>query len=116
MKKFLVILFAVALMLGLSAHAAAAQAASGTVTGKAVRWDGTPIAGATVRALAGWLETDKEISRTTSGADGVYTLSVPVGQPVWIHIDTFGTWWGYSYKPTFTLRPGEVISQVFFAL
>jgi len=116
MKKLVVIMAAALLLLAGGAHAAFAQATSGTVTGKVVRWNGDPVSGATVRALTGWLETDQEISRTTTGADGSYTLSVPAGQTAWIHVDTLGTWWGYSYKPPFTLRPGEVISQVYFAL
>jgi len=108
-------LIAAFLLLALNVTGAHAQAAGGTVTGKTVHWDGSPIAGATVRALTGLLETDSEVSRTTSGADGSYSLNVPVGQAYWIHVDTLGTWWGYSYKPALTLRPGEVISQVYFA-
>ena len=116
MKKLLFTLMAAALLLTLSTTAAWAQTGTGTVTGKAVRWNGQPIAGATIRALTGPLETDKEVDRTTTAADGSYSLTVPVGQPYWVHIDTFGTWWGYSYQTPFTLRPGETISQVFFAL
>ena len=116
MKKLLFTLMAAALLLTLSTNAAWAQTGTGTVTGKAVRWNGAAVAGATIRALTGPLETDKEVARTTTAADGTYALSVPVGQSYWIHIDTFGTWWGYSYAPPFTLQPGETISQVFFAL
>ena len=115
MKKLMGGLIAAFLLLALNVTGAHAQAAGGTVTGKTVHWDGSPIAGATVRALTGLLETDSEVSRTTSGADGSYSLNVPVGQAYWIHVDTLGTWWGYSYKPALTLRPGEVISQVYFA-
>jgi hypothetical protein len=116
MKKLLFTLMAAALLLTLSTTAAWAQTGTGKVTGKAVRWNGAAIAGATIRALTGPLETDKEVDRTTTAADGSYTLTVPAGQPYWVHIDTFGTWWGYSYQTPFTLQPGETISQVFFAL
>ncbi len=115
MKRLVGVLTAAFLLLALNVTAAHAQAANGMVTGKTVHWDGSPIAGVTVRALSGPLETDTEVSRTTTGADGSYNLSVPVGAAYWIHVDTLGTWWGYSYKPALTLRPGEVISQVYFA-
>ncbi len=115
MKRVVGVLMAAFLLLALNVTGAHAQSADGTVTGKTVHWDGSPIAGATVRALTGPLETDSEVSRTTTGADGSYSLSVPVGQAYWIHVDTLGTWWGYSYKPALTLRTGEVISQVYFA-
>jgi hypothetical protein len=115
MKRLVGVLMAAFLLMALNVTGAHAQTANGTVTGKTVRWDGSAIAGATVRALTGPLETDTEVSRTTTGGDGSYTLSVPVGQAYWIHVDTLGTWWGYSYKPALTLRPGEVISQVYFA-
>jgi hypothetical protein len=116
MKKLLYILMAAALLLTLSTTAAWAQTGTGKVTGKAVRWNGDAIAGATIRALTGPLETDKEVDRTTTAADGSYALTVPAGQPYWVHIDTFGSWWGYSYQTPFTLQPNETISQVFFAL
>jgi len=116
MKKLLISLMAVLLLGSIGIHTAAAQSANGTVTGKAIRWDGSPIAGATIRALSGWLETDQEIARTTTDGNGNYALTVPVGQAYWIHIDTFGSWWGYSYKPPLALQSGEVISQVYFAL
>lgn len=115
MKKLVGILMAAFLLITFNVTAAHAQTVNGTVTGKTVHWNGSPIAGATVRALTGPLETDTEVSRTTTGADGSYNLSVPVGEAYWIHVDTLGTWWGYSYKPALTLRPGEVISQVYFA-
>jgi hypothetical protein len=116
MKRLLRPLLVAFFMLAFSATAAFAQSGSGTVTGKAVRWNGDAIAGATMRALTGPLETAKEVARTTTAADGSYSLSVPAGTPYWIHIDTFGSWWGYSYQTPFTLRPGETISQVYFAL
>lgn len=116
MKKLIVLLFVVALVLSFGVQTTFAQAGAGAVVGKAVRWNGDPIANATIRALAGPLETAQEISRTTTGADGSYALSVPVGTPYWIHIDTYGSWWGYSYQVPFTLRPSERISDVYFAL
>ena len=116
MKKFLVLLVVAGFALALSAHGAAAQAATGTLTGKAVRWSGEPISGATIAVLAGPLETDKEYDHTTTAADGSYTISAPAGQTVWLHIRTFGTYWGYSYYIPFNLRAGETISQVYFAL
>jgi len=116
MKKLFVTLMAAALMLTFGAGAASAQTGTGTVAGKAVRWNGDAISGATIRVLAGPLETDKELSRTTTAADGSYAVSLPAGQPYWVHIDTLGSWWGYSYQTPFTVRPGETISQVFFAL
>ena len=116
MRKLAVVLAAALLLIVCGTNAAFAQAGTSTVTGKVVRWTGDPVAGATVRALSGWLETDQELARTTTGADGSYTLSVPAGQTVWVHVDTLGTWWGYSYKPSFNLRPAETISQVYFAL
>jgi LPXTG-motif cell wall-anchored protein len=116
MKKFLVLLMVAAFALALSAHGASAQAANGTLTGKAVRWSGEPISGATIAVLAGPLETDKEYDHTTTAADGSYTINAPAGQTVWLHIRTFGTWWGYSYYIPFNLTAGETISQVYFAL
>jgi hypothetical protein len=116
MKKLVLLLLVGALALGLSAQSAAAQAADAVVSGKAVRWNGEPIAGATIAALGGPLETDPVLDQTTTGADGSYTLTVPAGQTVWVHIRTFGTWWGYSYHTPFNLRGGEQLSQVFFAL
>ncbi|HUS15383.1 MAG TPA: carboxypeptidase-like regulatory domain-containing protein, partial [Chloroflexia bacterium] len=113
MKKLFVTLMAATLMLTFGASAASAQSATGTVTGKAVRWNGEAISGATIRVLAGPLETDKELSRTTTGADGSYAVTLPADQSYWVHIDTLGTWWGYSYQTPFTVRAGETISQVF---
>src|SRR5436189_6027804 len=115
MKKLFVLLFLGALALSLGTHSAIAQSAGGTVVGKVVRWDGSPVAGATIAVLQGRLETDKELSHTTTGADGSYSIAVPDGQTIWMHVRTFGTWWGYSYTPM-NLRPSEVISQVYFAL
>ena len=118
MKKLillsLIAVFGLTLVAG--AHPAAAQSATATVSGKAVRWSGEPVAGATIAVLFGKLETDKEYMHTTTAADGSYTLTVPTGQQVWIHIRTFGTWWGYSYYIPFTAQPGERISQVYFAV
>lgn len=116
MKKLLVLLFVAGFAFALSIHGATAQSATGTLTGKAVRWDGEAIAGATIAVLAGPLETDKEFDHTTTAADGSYTITAPAGQTVWLHIRTFGTWWGYSYYVPFNLKPGEAISQVYFAL
>jgi LPXTG-motif cell wall-anchored protein len=116
MKKLLVLLLVASFAFALSAHTAAAQSATGTLTGKAVRWNGEPIAGATIAALAGPLETDKEFDHTTTAADGSYTITAPAGQTVWLHIRTFGTYWGYSYYIPFNLKPSETISQVYFAL
>jgi len=115
MKKFAALLLIAGLVCGLSTSVAAAQSAGATVTGKAVRWDGSPISGATIAVLSGPLETAPELGSTTTGPDGTYTIAAPVGQPVWVHIRTFGTWWGYSYTPL-NLRAGEVLSQVYFAL
>jgi hypothetical protein len=115
MKKLLT-----AALLGLLVFAAGAQMAAaapaGTLQGRVIHWDGTPVAGATVAALLGPLETDKELTHTTTAADGSWSLSVPAGAPYWVHVRTFGTWWGYSYEPPFTLADGEVVSQIYFAL
>jgi LPXTG-motif cell wall-anchored protein len=116
MKKLLILLVVAGFALAFSAQSAAAQAATGTLNGKAVRWNGEAISGATIAVLAGPLETDKEFDHTTTAADGSYSISAPAGQTVWLHIRTFGTWWGYSYYIPFTLKPGEAISQVYFAL
>ena len=116
MKKLVLFLLAAAFALVGTAHSAAAQTATNaTFTGKAVRWDGSPIAGATIAALRGPLESDPEVLHTTTAADGSYTLVVPATGTYWVHIRTFGTWWGYSYTP-FSPQPGETISQVYFAL
>ncbi len=115
MKKLLT-----AALLGLLVFAAgvqmAAAAPAGTLQGRVIRWDGTPVAGATVAALLGPLETDKELTHATTAADGSWSLSVPAGTPYWVHVRTFGTWWGYSYEPPFTLADGETVSQIYFAL
>jgi LPXTG-motif cell wall-anchored protein len=116
MKKLLALLLVAGFAFALSAHSAAAQSATGTLSGKAVRWNGEPISGATIAVLAGPLETDQQLDSTTTAADGSYTITAPAGQTVWLHIRTFGTWWGYSYYVPFNLKPGESISQVFFAL
>jgi len=107
MKRFLAIFATALLLMVLGTNAAFAQAGTGTVSGKAVRWNGEPISGATMRALSGPLETDKEIARTTTGADGSYTLAVPAGQAYWIQIATFGSWWGYTYQTPFTFAPAR---------
>ena len=114
MKKLLLGLAVLGLLFAGVQHASAA--ASGTLAGKAVRWSGAPIAGATVAALAGPLETDAEIAHTTTGADGSWSLAVPAGTPYWVHIRTFGTWWGYSYQTPFALQAGETVSQIYFVL
>jgi LPXTG-motif cell wall-anchored protein len=62
------------------------------------------------------LETDQQLDSTTTAADGSYSITAPAGQTVWLHIRTFGSWWGYSYYIPFNLKPGESISQVYFAL
>ena len=115
MKKLLT-----AALLGLLVFAAGAQMAAaapaGTLQGRVIHWDGTPVAGATVAALLGPLETDKELTHTTTAADGSWSLSVPAGTPYWLHVRTLGTWWGYSYEPPFTLADGETVSQIYFAL
>ncbi len=116
MKKLLVLLLVAGFALALSVQGAAAQSATGTLSGKAVRWNGEPISGATIAVLAGPLETDQQLDSTTTAADGSYSITAPAGQKVWLHIRTFGTWWGYSYYIPFNLKPGESISQVFFAL
>jgi hypothetical protein len=116
MKKLLFLLLAAGLVLGFGATNAAAQSApTSTFQGKAVRWDGSPISGATIAALRGPLETDAEVAHTTTAADGSYTLTVPANTTYWLHIRTFGTWWGYSYV-ALTPRADETISQIFFAL
>ncbi len=116
MKKLLVLLLVAGFALTLSAQGAAAQSATGTLSGRAVRWNGEAISGATIAVLAGPLETDKELDSTTTAADGSYSLTAPAGQTVWLHIRTFGSWWGYSYYVPFNLKAGESISQVYFAL
>jgi hypothetical protein len=117
MKKLVLFLLAAGLLLGLGAgHAAAQSAPTSTFSGKAVRWDGTAISGAIVAVLRGPLETDAEVAHTATAADGSWTLTVPAGGPYWLHIRTFGTWWGYSYYIPFTVRPGEAVSQIYFAL
>lgn len=117
MKKLLFLFLAAALLLTFSANGAAAQTAStSTFSGKAVRWNGEPIVGATIAALRGPLETATEVVHTTTAADGSYTLTVPATGTYWLHIRTFGTYWGYSYYIPFTPRAGETISKVYFAL
>ncbi len=116
MKTLLFTLAAALLLLAGSATAASAQGASGTVTGKVVRWNGQPVAGATMRALTDPNNLSTDVAHTTTGPDGSYTLTVPAGTPYWIHVDTYGTWWGYAYQVPFTLRPGEILSKVYFAL
>src|SRR4051812_17491630 len=106
MKKSLLIAVFGLLALALTVPAAYA-AGTGTLSGKAVRWNGEAIPGATIGALGGPLETDKERARPTTAADGSYPLTVPAGLASWIHIDTFGSWWGYSYQTPFTLSDGE---------
>jgi hypothetical protein len=116
MKRFILFLLAAAMVFTLSAQAASAQTATtATFTGKAVRWDGSPISGATIAALRGPLETDPEVIHTTTAADGSYSLTVPATGTYWLHIRTLGTWWGYSYTPI-TPQAGETISQIYFAL
>ncbi|HMA35788.1 MAG TPA: carboxypeptidase-like regulatory domain-containing protein [Chloroflexia bacterium] len=116
MKRFFMTLLAVAFLFGFGVQQTFAAPAGGTVSGKVIRWDGTPVAGATIRVLTGALESTTELARTTTAADGSYTVSLPLGQTCWVHVDTFGSWWGYSYAPAFTLRAGEAVSQVFFAI
>lgn len=116
MKKFFVALMAVMLLVLGSVGGAHAQSAGRTVVGKVIRWDGTPVPNATVRALRGQWEDTQEVARTTADAQGNYSLNLPDGDSYWIHVDTIGTWWGYSYKPALALQPGEVISQVYFAV
>jgi LPXTG-motif cell wall-anchored protein len=116
MKKFFVALMAVMLLILGSAGGAQAQSAGRTVTGKVIRWDGTPVPNAVVRALRGQWEDTQEVGRATADANGNYSLNLPDGGAYWIHVDTIGTWWGYSYKPPMALQPGEVMSQVFFAV
>jgi hypothetical protein len=117
MKKLLFLLLAAGLVLSFGAtHAAAQTAATSTLQGKAVRWNGEPIAGATIAALRGPLESDPEVASTVTAADGSYSLTVPAGATYWLHIRTFGTYWGYSYHVPFTPRADETISQIYFAL
>ena len=117
MKKLLFLFLAAGLLLAFNVNSAAAQSAStSTFSGKAVRWNGEPIVGATIAALRGPLESDAEVAHTTTAADGSYTLTVPATGTYWLHIRTFGTYWGYSYYIPFTPRAGETISKVFFAL
>src|SRR4051794_18454305 len=102
MKKLLFLFLAAALLMTFSSTGASAQTAStSTLTGKAVRWNGEPIVGATIAALRGPLETDTEVVHTTTAADGSYTLTVPATGTYWLHIRTFGTYWGYSYYVPF---------------
>lgn len=117
MKKILFLFLAAALLLAFNANTAAAQSVStSTFSGKAVRWNGDPIVGATIAALRGPLESDTEVAHATTTADGSYTLTVPATGTYWLHIRTFGTYWGYSYYIPFTPRAGEAISKVYFAL
>src|SRR4051794_737247 len=104
MKKFVLALSFVLAAYLLGAQASHAQGAASGFSGKAVRWNGDPIVGATIRVLAGPLETDQEYARTTTAADGSWSVQLPAGGPYWVHIDTFGSWWGYSYQTPFTLR------------
>jgi hypothetical protein len=116
MKRFILFLLAAGLVFTMGAQGAAAQTATtATFTGKAIRWDGTPVSGATIAALRGPLETDQEVIHTTTAADGSYSLTVPATGTYWLHIRTLGSWWGYSYTPI-TPQPGETISQIYFAL
>jgi hypothetical protein len=108
MKKLFFLFLAAGLLLAFNANSAAAQsAATSTFSGKAVRWNGEAIAGATIAALRGPLETDPEVAHTTTAADGSYTLTVPASGTYWLHIRTFGTYWGYSYYIPFTPRAGN---------
>jgi hypothetical protein len=117
MKKLFFLFLAAGLLLAFNANSAAAQTAStSTFSGMAVRWNGEAIAGATIAALRGPLESDPEVAHTVTAADGSYTLTVPAGETYWLHIRTFGTYWGYSYYIPFTPRAGETISKVYFAL
>ncbi|HMA33462.1 MAG TPA: hypothetical protein VKY74_03195 [Chloroflexia bacterium] len=112
----LVILLVVGAWLLVSAHGAAAQGATATLRGLALQGNGTPIVGATITAHTGPEETTPALGHTTTGADGSWELTVPAGQTVWIHFDTFGPWWGYSYSPPFVLQPGQVVTGVEFVL
>src|SRR3954452_14170433 len=76
MKKVLFLLLVAGLLLGFGANHAAAQTAGATVTGKAVRWNGEPIVGATIQATTQPLEDAQVLGETRTGADGSYTLSV----------------------------------------
>ena len=115
MKKLVFALLLGLVAVAISAQGTYAQAASG-LSGKAVRWNGEPIVGATISILAGPLESDKELARTATGADGSWSVELPAGGPYWVHIRTFGSWWGYSYQTPFALRAGEQISQIWLAL
>ena len=115
MKKGLLVAFLGLLALALTVPAAEA-AGTGAVSGRVVRWNGDAVAGATIAALRDPQDLNSEIAHTTSAADGSWSLQVPVGTAVWVNIHTFGTWWGYSYQTPFTLRDGETVSQIYFAV
>jgi hypothetical protein len=116
MKTALWLLLLVLLAFLATATGAKAQMAACELSGMAVRWNGEPIAGATIAVLAGPLETDQEYARTTTAADGSWRLQVAAGVTYWVHIRTFGAWWGYSYQAPFTPRPAEQISSIYLAL
>lgn len=117
MKKLLILFsFALAALLLAVPSTTYAQAANSGFSGKAVRWNGEPIVGATVSVLTGPLETDTEVARATTGADGSWSIAAPAGGPYWVHIHTFGSWWGYSYQDPFSLVNGEQVSQIYLLL
>lgn len=115
MKKALLLVFFGLLALALTVPAAQA-AGAGTLTGRVVRWNGDAVSGATIAALRDPQDLNSEIAHTTAAGDGSWSLQVPVGTAVWVNIHTFGTWWGYSYQTPFTLRDGEIVSQIYFAV
>lgn len=112
----LLVVLLLGLGVGLTAHSTAAQGATGTLKGRVIQADGTAVVGATITAHSDASETSAELGRTTTGANGVWQMTVPAGQVVWIHFNTFGPWWGYSYSPPFTLQAGQVADQIEFVL
>ncbi len=102
--------------LGFSGHTAAAQQATGTLKGIVTGLNGAFVAGATITAHAEANENSEELGRTTTGSDGTWQMTVPAGRLVWVHFNTFGPLWGYSYSPPFTLQAGQVVDQVNFVL
>jgi hypothetical protein len=121
MKKLgflLALVWGLGLLIGMAPGPAHAQGATATITGKALEGDGTPVQGAPISA---WTEADEganshELARTTTGADGSYSLQVPANQPIWVHFNTYQGWWGYAYSPPPVPKPGETITGINFVL
>jgi hypothetical protein len=107
-----VLLLALGVLLVAWVPARAAQTGpTGTICGKTIEGDGTPIEGATISAWDGPNEGAREVATTTTAADGTWSMAVPADQPWWIHFNTFRDWWGYSYSPPIVLKAGETCAD-----